>query len=30
MPCVGLFSLEECLRALDDFDVRTTIARTLA
>ena len=29
MPCIGLFSLEECLRAMDDFDVRTTISRTL-
>jgi len=29
MPCLGLFSLDECLRALDRFDVRTTIERTL-
>jgi hypothetical protein len=29
MPCAGLFSLDECLRALADFDVRTTIERTL-
>jgi hypothetical protein len=29
MPCLGLFSLEECLRALDSFDVRTTIERIL-
>jgi hypothetical protein len=29
MPCLGLFSLEEGLRALDMFDVRTTIERTL-
>ncbi|MEO5764958.1 MAG: saccharopine dehydrogenase NADP-binding domain-containing protein, partial [Casimicrobiaceae bacterium] len=29
MACLGLFSLEECLRALDHFDVRTTIERTL-
>jgi saccharopine dehydrogenase-like NADP-dependent oxidoreductase len=29
MPCVGLFSLDECLRALAAFDVRTTIERTL-
>ena len=29
MPCLGLFSLEECVRALDKFDVRTTIERTL-
>jgi hypothetical protein len=30
MPCLGLFSLDECVRALADFDVRTTIERTLA
>jgi len=29
MPCLGLFSLEECMRALDKFDVHTTIERTL-
>jgi Saccharopine dehydrogenase NADP binding domain len=29
MPCVGLFSLDECLKALSDYDVRTTTQRTL-
>jgi len=29
MPCLGLFSLEECLRALDGYNVRTTIERVL-
>jgi hypothetical protein len=29
MPCLGLFSLEEALRALEKFDVRTTVERTL-
>lgn len=29
MPCLGLFSLDECLRALDGFDIRTTVERTL-
>jgi len=29
LPCVGLFSLEECLRELEGYDVRTIIDRTL-
>jgi hypothetical protein len=29
MPCLGLFSLDEVLRGLEKFDVRTTIERTL-
>ena len=29
MPCLGLFSLDEALRALEKFDVRTTVERTL-
>ncbi len=29
MPCLGLFSLDEAMRALDRFDVRATIERTL-
>ena len=29
MPCLGLFSLEECMRALDRFEVHTTVERTL-
>jgi Saccharopine dehydrogenase NADP binding domain len=29
MPCLGLFSLDECLKALADFNVRTTTERTL-
>ncbi|HEY3179549.1 MAG TPA: saccharopine dehydrogenase NADP-binding domain-containing protein [Casimicrobiaceae bacterium] len=29
LPCVGLFSLEECLRELEGYDVRTIIERTL-
>ena len=27
LPCVGLFSLEECMKALADFDVRATTER---
>jgi Saccharopine dehydrogenase NADP binding domain len=29
MPCVGLFSLDECLRELEGYDVRTMVERTL-
>ena len=29
LPCVGLFSLEECRRELEGYDVRTIIDRTL-
>src|SRR5947207_1873942 len=29
MPCVGLFSLDECLRELEGYDVRTIVERTL-
>jgi saccharopine dehydrogenase-like NADP-dependent oxidoreductase len=29
LPCLGLFSLEECLRELEGYDVRTIIERTL-
>ena len=29
MPCLGLFSLEECLRTLEPFDVHVTIERVL-
>jgi hypothetical protein len=29
MPCVGLFSLPEALRALEGFDVRTSVLRLL-
>ena len=29
LPCLGLFSLDECLKALADFHVRTTIERVL-
>jgi hypothetical protein len=29
MPCVGLFSLDECLRELEAYDIRTMVERTL-
>jgi NAD(P)-dependent dehydrogenase (short-subunit alcohol dehydrogenase family) len=29
MPCVGLFSLDECLRELEGYDVRTMVERVL-
>jgi saccharopine dehydrogenase-like NADP-dependent oxidoreductase len=29
MPCVGLFSLDECLRELEGYDIRTMVERTL-
>ena len=29
LPCIGLFSLEECLRELEGYDVRTIVERTL-
>ncbi len=29
LPCLGLFSLEECLRELEGYDVRTIVERTL-
>ena len=29
MPCVGLFSLDECLRELEGYDVRTIVERVL-
>ena len=29
MPCVGLFSLEECLREFEGYDITTMVERTL-
>ena len=29
MPCLGLLSLDECLRELENYDVRTVVERTL-
>jgi len=29
LPCIGLFSLDECLRELEGYDIKTMVERTL-